>query len=556
MLLLSILLATPLFAVPEAPTLSERLQLRVGALADDPRVAGEPVADPWFLSRFYERREFTPAWQSPAKLELLLAAVKGSTRHGLAPEDYHLSALEEFAARMPAGLAPGAAIELELLATDALARLAFHLRFGKVNPEKTESTWNFSRDIRGYNPLLAIQTLLEGDDLVAGLDAFAPDGEYYLALMAFLERYRQIAAAGGWPTVESGETLRLEMRSERIPPMRNALIIMGDMPAEPVPGDPEVFDEALEAGVRRFQARHGLAVDGVVGRQTLAALNVPVEARIDQLRINMERVRWVFRDLEPRLLLVNIARFRVILLEDQQVTWSTRAVVGRPYRQTPVFKARMTYLEFNPTWTVPPTILRQDLLPDIRRDPGVLRERNMNVIDHQGRRVDPATIDWASVTARNFPYMIRQEPGPDNALGRVKFMFPNPHHVYMHDTPARGLFARPERTFSSGCIRIERPWELVDILLAGTEWDQVAIDRVLASGRTRLVNLPRPIPVLLLYGTAVPEGDQIHFAADVYNRDGRLLAVLDAPFEFSPPAGYEDALRQHDDPSAAEGAPQ
>jgi L,D-transpeptidase YcbB len=555
MLLLSILLAIPLAALAGTPTLAERLQLRIGALADDPRVAGQPVADPWFLARFYERREFTPAWQSPAKLGLLLEAVRGSARHGLAPEDYHLAALEEFAARMPAGLAPAAAVELEVLATEALARLAFHLRFGKVDPQRLESSWNFSRDIRGYDPVLALQAVLQADDLAAALDAFAPDGEYYLGLMAFLARYRQIAAAGGWPAVEGGETLRLGMRSERVPPMRKALIIMGDMPAEAVPADPESFDEALEAGVRSFQARHGLGVDGAVGRQTLAALNVPVEARIDQLRLNMERVRWVFRDLESRFLLVNIARYRVLLIEDRRVTWSTRAVVGRPYRQTPVFKARMTYLEFNPTWTVPPTILRQDLLPDIRRDPGVLRERNMNVIDHQGRRVDPATIDWASVTARTFPYMIRQEPGPDNALGRVKFMFPNPHHVYMHDTPARGLFARPERTFSSGCIRIERPWELVDILLAGSEWDQPAIDRVLASGRTRVVNLPRPIPVLVLYGTAVPEGNQIHFAADVYRRDERLLAALNAPFEFSPPAGYGEALRQNDERAAAEGAP-
>jgi murein L,D-transpeptidase YcbB/YkuD len=166
----------------------------------------------------------------------------------------------------------------------------------------------------------------------------------------------------------------------------------------------------------------------------------------------------------------------------------------------------------------------------------------MTVLDYQGRLIDPATIDWSGVTERNFPYMIRQEPGPDNALGRVKLMFPNPYQVYMHDTPARGLFARAVRSFSSGCIRIERPFELVKLLLAGTEWDEAAIARVLAGGQTRVVNLPRPITVLALYGTAVPERDEIHFAADIYGRDARLLAALDAPFEFSPPAGYE---REH-----------
>jgi murein L,D-transpeptidase YcbB/YkuD len=309
----------------------------------------------------------------------------------------------------------------------------------------------------------------------------------------------------------------------------------------PDAGD-ESFDASLEAAVKHFQRRHGLDPDGLVGRNTLAALNVSAAARVDQLRVNMERARWLFGDLEERFLLVNIARYRVVLVERGEVTWSTRAVVGRPFRQTPVFKARMTYLEFNPTWTVPPTILKEDLLPELRRDPGALQRKNMTVLDFQGRPVDPSGIDWATIPARGFPYIIRQEPGPDNALGRVKFMYPNSHHVYMHDTPARALFGRAERAFSSGCIRLEKPFELVSLLLAGTEWDDAAIGQVLASGRSRVVNLPSPITVLTLYGTAVPEGGQVHFAADVYDRDPRLLAALDAPARFSPPDGYREAV--------------
>ncbi|MBN1239585.1 MAG: L,D-transpeptidase family protein [Gammaproteobacteria bacterium] len=531
---------------PAAPT--EELRVRVEALAVAPRIDGAATADPWFLIRFYERRRFAPAWDD-ARLDALLRALDGSDEHGLAPDDYHVDSIRAHRAgtgsvedESPAD----ARIHLDILATDALARYAFHLRFGKVDPEMLDPAWNFTRTLEGVDAVNAVQRLMDAPDMGDALRELAPREEHYEALLDALAAYRAIERAGGWPDLPAGETLRAGMRSPRVAQLRERLRIGGYLdPAERdaargEPADPELFDRTVERAVTKFQRLHGLTRDGAVGAGTLAALNVPVRARIDQLRVNLERVRWIFRDLEPRYVLANIARFRVSLIENDETIWTTRAVVGRPYRQTPSFRARMTYLVLNPTWTVPPGIMRADLLPELRRDPAALARRNMVVLDTSGNEVDPARVDW---NASPFPYMLRQHPGPDNALGRVKFMFPNPHHVYMHDTPSRELFERADRTFSSGCIRLENPLELAELLLAETgQWDRPALERALANGRQRTVNLPRPLTVLLIYATAVPEEGELYLLADVYGRDARLLEALNEEFRFSPPAGYENSL--------------
>jgi murein L,D-transpeptidase YcbB/YkuD len=525
------------------PHTTEALRSRVEALALEPQIDGTPVADAWFLIRFYERRQFRSAWDPDTKLDGLLRALEGSGEHGLDSADYHEDLLREHRERRSREPSPDTDINLDILATDALARYAFHLRFGKVNPEAIEPTWNFSRTLEGVSPVNAVQNLIDAPDIGAALRALAPQEPRYTELMKALSDYRVLAEAGGWPQVPDGETLRAGMRSARVALLRQRLQAVGYRlgNAGSDPGNPDLFDAALDDAMRTFQRLHGLDADGVVGARSVAALNVSVEARIDQLRVNLERVRWIFRDLEARYIVANIARFRASLIEDDEVIWTTRAVVGRPYRQTPVFRASMTYLVLNPTWTVPPGILRNDLLPEIRRDPAALARRNMVVLDPSGDEVNPAEVDW---NARAFPYMLRQQPGPDNALGRVKFMFPNPHHVYMHDTPARELFDRADRTFSSGCIRLENPMDLVELLLRESgQWDRAAIDRAVAGGRQRTVNLSRPLTVLLIYGTVVPEDGEIYFLQDVYNRDAHLLEALNEDFEFSAPVGYEESLR-------------
>jgi murein L,D-transpeptidase YcbB/YkuD len=350
----------------------------------------------------------------------------------------------------------------------------------------------------------------------------------YERFKAALAEYRALEAAGGWPTVPTGPTLRLGMTDERVAVLAARLAVTNDLTSEDAGAAGTFYDETIAAGVRRFQARHGLAADGAVGPATLAALRVPVAARIEQLRVNLERARWVFYDPESEFLVVNIAGFQLYHVRRGEIVWRTRVQVGRPYRQTPIFRAEMTYLVVNPTWTVPPGILRNDILPAVRRDSGYLAARNIDVFDQNGARVDPATVDWNG--RRSFPYRFVQRPGPDNALGRIKFMFPNEHAVYLHDTPSRDLFERDSRAFSSGCIRVENPFELSKLLLGSARAEE-RFEALQKSGRTETVFLDKPMPVLLLYWTAEVDAEgRVSFFSDLYERDAGVAAALAEPF--------------------------
>jgi murein L,D-transpeptidase YcbB/YkuD len=311
-----------------------------------------------------------------------------------------------------------------------------------------------------------------------------------------------------------------------------------------VTDESDLFDEALEEAVRRFQASHGLESDGAVGRGTLAALNVTAAQRVRQIEVNLERWRWLPQKLGDRYVLVNIAAFHLYVVEGGSSILDMRVVVGRPVRRTPVFSDRMTYLVFNPYWEIPELIAVQDIVPQVRRDLSYLAQMGIKVYQGWGakaREIDPATINWATEWAvpgpKKFPYRLRQEPGPSNALGRIKFMLPNDHDVYLHDTPARNLFRKEARTFSSGCIRIEKPLELAEYLLQNTPLAaREALEAALASDHNRIVSLPSPLPVHLLYWTSWVDTEGVtHFRQDIYGRDEPLRLALDQP----PPAAEQ-----------------
>jgi murein L,D-transpeptidase YcbB/YkuD len=488
------------------------------------------------LPALYARREFARAWTDPEASAQLLRAIREVEADGLDPQDYLLAPLEAVEAELARGsVTRDVHVDRDLLLTDALARLLYHLIFGKVDPHDLDPQWNFSRSVHRGEPAAFLQEIIASKDVYGAIEREKPDHEMYRDLKAELARQRALASRGGWTEVPAGPRLEPGGRAARAAALRARLVVSGDL-GEAGSGDAELFDPALEAGLRAFQARHGLESDGVLGPATLAALNVPIDERIAQIRLNLERGRWLLHDLEPTFVVVNIAGFRVFFLRDDRLVWSARAQVGKPFRKTPIFRSKLEYLVLNPTWTVPPGILANDVIPAQRRDPGYLARKHIEVIDRAGHVVPPGSVDWGR-GARGFPYTLRQAPGPGNSLGLVKFMFPNAYAVYLHDTPSKSLFEKRERAFSSGCIRVENPLELAALLLEGQgSWDRAAIDAALETGKTRTLTLAKPIPVLLAYWTAWVDRDGVlQLRRDVYGRDAALEQALSERFRVRRP---------------------
>jgi murein L,D-transpeptidase YcbB/YkuD len=505
-------------------------------------IDGEPIAALPLIESLYTLRDYEPAWDDSALIRQLYDEVLRSAEHGLDPGDFHARPLGARLRPDAPRHEPQYRADTEILCTDALARLAVSLRFGKIDPVDLDPAWNFSREIVHQAPVAYFNRVLESAMVASTLETLGPQNVRYRRTQKALADHRSMLAGGGWPAVSDGPVIEAGSSGPRVAELRRRLRITGDLTG-PNPTDPEVFDGGLEEAVHRFQQRHGIDADGKVGPRTVEELNIPVETRIDQLRASLERMRWVFRDLPDDFLVADIAGFQAYLFDEGREVWQTRVQVGKPYHATPVFQDTIRYIELNPTWTIPPGILRNETLPAIRRDPSYLGRHNMSVVTSSGEVVDPATIDWAATATGGFPFMIRQEPGPDNALGRVKFMFPNPYMVYLHDTPSQGLFARSERAFSHGCIRTENPFELVELLLADQGWDRARIDEVLASRKTTRVILETPMTVMLLYFTArVDDDGTVQFRRDVYDRDSALLDALDTPFLASPPGSSRRAV--------------
>ena len=526
-------------------SIADDLRLRLEGNVAAVTVGGVVLRSPSQVSAFYMLRGYQPAWLNAAgpstSAEILVNSVGQADLEGLGSQDYHAERLEAALAAFDSGAVHSiqSAADLDLLLTDAFLTYGTHLASGRLDPRSVHGSWTIDRPSKDLTA--ALQEALARNGIKEALERLSPSFPEYGGLRTALAQYRAIAERGGWPRIDAGPKLEMGMRGTRVNALRARLRVTGDLDEydarETSPGSSSVasegsFDGALLAGVGRFQHRHGLEVDGVVGPQTLKALNVSVWERLRQLEVNLERWRWLPDDLGTRYIVVNIPSYELFVVEDGRRVMEARVVVGKSMQQTPVFSATMRYLVLDPYWNIPHKIAVEEMLPQLRRNPYSLFHQNIRVFDTRagGQEIDPESVDWHAVRAATFHYRLRQNPGNGNALGRIKFMFPNRHSVYLHDTPARHLFARAQRSFSHGCIRLSRPVDLAEYLLKGNpKWSRDVILSSMGTGRERSVPLPESIPIHLLYWTAWVDADGIvHFRNDIYGQDNPLEQALAA----------------------------
>jgi murein L,D-transpeptidase YcbB/YkuD len=485
------------------------------------------VRDAETLRAFYTERRQLAVWvhatgPKPAA-QAVINLIAEAEREGLVPESYNLAALVSRERASDAATLS----ELDVMLSEAVLRYARDMNHGRVAPEQFDRDWKIQE--RREDDLTVLRTIATAPDPAAVLRALAPPHESYGRLRELLAEYREVAQAGGWPSIPVGPVVKPGAADERIPTVRLRLMISGDLPISD--SEDQSLDDSVSYALKRFQQRHGIPDDGSLGTRTVAALNVPADARVRQIIANMERWRFLPRQFEATRIMVNIPEAQFDLFEAGQPVLSMRTVVGAPDTPTPVMRSGVNSITVNPTWTLPTSIVNREVLPRLKKDPGYLVAQNIRILDaypEDSPEAQGIGIDWNRY--RRLPFSLRQMPGDNNALGRLKFNMPNPDDIYLHDTPSRQFFSRASRSLSHGCVRLEQPMRLAEYLLGKDGWSSERLANLTADGTTQIIMLRRPIPVYLLYWTTwIANDGSIQFRDDVYGRDSKLLTALRLP---------------------------
>lgn len=494
------------------------------------KLGGEKISGNIIITNLYNQVHHKPLWSNLKNRKDLVKILDNAYYEGLNSKDYHVDFIKKYNTQIQRGekLNPDKIAVADIIMTDAILTYSYHLIRGKVHPVKLDPNWNYSSKHVPDSAEFKLLHCLKTNTLQSGIDSICSELPLYQKLCSWFAKYDSIHKAGGEvPSIKyPGKALKLGDSLAAVKELKISLRAY----EHPIDTIDNKFDEDLESALIKFQIQNGLESDGIAGKNTYKALNISIKERLDIIRVNLERVRWLNNELPPEFLLVNIADFNLYIYRNKQIDYRSRVVVGKEQHQTPVFTSQINYLVFNPTWTVPYSIATKEILPKLKHDSLYLQNRNMTLLSG-GSEINPSTVDFSKFSERNFPYTIRQEPGSNNALGQVKFIFPNKHTVYLHDTPSKSYFSRTERAFSHGCIRVHNPLLLVEELLGSQGYNQKKISQTLKTKKQQNVHLKKAMTVMILYMTCYEnyEDHEVYFYRDIYGRDKKLLSELKKP---------------------------
>ncbi len=531
--------APGLFCFAQKTGLEDNIRIRLEQDQPDVplNVHGNELFSKGDIHQFYTNRLFEPAWTKSGILTELAYELRfeiiQSKFDGLNPSDYHLDQINAIFEQFEANKKIGQANELDdltgidLLLSDAFLHLAAHLELGKVNPQSLNGDWEITRKTSKVSYPELLSSALAQQQIRQSLETLYPNITVYKKGREVIRAIDEIRKNDtlNWKAVKVVKSIKVGETNSGIPNLRERLVFWKYL--EPYAyEDEKAYDSTMFLAVQKFQERNGLEPDGALGKNTVYALNQSPTYLIDKASVNMERLRWLPDTLRgAEMILVNIANYQLDYLSNRDTLFSTRVIVGTKYHKSPIFSSAMSYIVFSPYWNLPTSIVRNEVMPAVRKNPNYLAQKNMEVVTYSGQAVDPSSVNWSG---KSIPYMVRQKPGEHNSLGLVKFMFPNEHSVYIHDTPARSLFSREDRALSHGCIRIQNPATFAELLLKSNEvWTPAKINTAMHHKHEQIVRLDRKIPVVLLYLTFWSDSKgQGHFRQDIYERDAEVLSAL------------------------------
>lgn len=464
----------------------------------------------------YLNNQFEKFWSSESQIEQFITVIANSSSDGLNPDDYHYSEL----VTLRNSSSEIGQLNFEVLMSDAFLLYCSHIINGKLNPKNIDPQWHVVKDETNPVPFLFE---LKDSSVNSIIEKILPKNRNYLMLKKELAALKEKKATELIKSIEKGIIIKKGDTDTRISTIRKRLMELEYVVNN---ADSDNYDEDLFNTIILFQADYGIESKGNIGNQTIDALNMTLDDKIAIVIANMERMRWLPITMPAYYVYVNIANYKLDIIKNNISVESHKVIVGKTARQTPVFSSTMSYVVFNPTWTVPPTILRKDVLPATRKNVSYLSGKNISVYTSDGEKLDPQSIDWNSNAVLG--YTFRQDAGINNALGAVKFMFPNSFNIYLHDTPSRELFEKTERAFSSGCIRVHNPLKMAELLLNDpSRYSSKEIDAIVKEGKTITVLLKDKPGVFLLYQTAWANSDgKIVYRNDIYERDSALKQAL------------------------------